>query len=157
MRHAWRLGWPRGRKSGQAGPDPLPSRRQARTLVLSLSFFWLAAAGLSLDDGTGASDRGLGSSLANVLFVLAAAAIGLFNYTLFRVWEPVTDESPWTMMFSPSIEIAREALRATSALFRPSWFRPALAATEWRLSVCLTALVGSLAVAIGSSLWLWRY
>jgi hypothetical protein len=124
---------------------------------VSLSCFWLAAAGLNLDDGTGASDRGLGSSLATVLFVFLAVAIGLFNYTLFRVWEPVTDESPWAMMFSPSLEISREAWRVTSALFRPSWFRPALGATEWGLRICLTALMGSLAVLIGSSVWLWRY
>jgi hypothetical protein len=157
MRRPWGLGSPRGRKSGQVGPDLLPSRRQARTLVVSLSCFWLAAAGLNLDDGSGASDSGLGSSLATVLFVFLAAAIGLFNYTLFRVWEPETNESPWTMMFSPSLEIAREARRVTLALFRPSWFRSALGATEWGLRVCLMALMGSLAVTIGSGVWLWRY
>ena len=79
-----------------AEPDPIPTRRLARRLVVALAAFWsLWAVGVvSLDVGPGA--------LGAVAVVLGLIAGWTFYMTYFTIWEPVTGLSGWRLFLAPS-------------------------------------------------------
>jgi hypothetical protein len=141
-----------------AVPAPVPTRRQARILLLSLAGFWLLAAASNVDEGPGSPPGGrLGSPISLILFALTIGAGFAFFYTLFAVWQPVTDEPPLVMMFWADRDSARDGWRALSSLVRPSWVSPALHATGWGVRACLLALSTTLLCLAASSLSPWGY
>jgi hypothetical protein len=101
---------------------------------VSLCVFWLGAAATIVSGIAGAVSH---SQIVDASSTLVAfGALLLFEYTLFKVWEPDT---------------AREKSRALWAPLRPGWSRPAMDATGWDYRVCLAALICSLGVLIVSS------
>lgn len=127
-------------------PDrPLPDRRQARHLVLSLAIFWGfwgVAVGIFFD-ATPPNPVG-------AVFLLAGmASCWYFYYTLYSVWSRTADMSPLRMLLLPSFRGSLTATRAMFNLFRPSWVRSALNATGWSARLVGSGLASLLLIDLG--------
>jgi hypothetical protein len=122
---------------------PLPNRRQARRLVVSLAVFWgvwAVGAVLLLTRAPAAS---------GVVVVPALAAGFLFYYTLYEVWSERTGRSALRMMVFPGLRASLVAYQAMFTMLRPSWFIPAMRATGWRVALVGALLGGLLVLDLG--------
>ena len=122
----------------------LPNQRQARSLVVTVSFFWAFCA-----------IAALGVVLSTPALLAIGAVIGLpfgfrFYFLRYQLWEPETGQSPWRMMLDPSLVSERmDAWRHMRDLFRPSWIKQTVHETGWNVWPVGLGLAGLLAIGLG--------
>lgn len=128
---------------------PVPTRRQARTLVLSTGVFWFLFAVSAL---AAAHHLELGV-FAFPPMMVAGTTLYL---TLFEVWRPVSGVPGWQLMFTYSRAGSRTKVRAMMCLVRPSWLRIALRATGWPVAMVTLALAALLSLDLVELVVLWN-
>jgi hypothetical protein len=135
-------------------PLPRPNRRQARRLVVSLMLFWALWGTLTIGLMTSPPH----GAIAGLAAVIAVAAGWTFFYTISDVWkERIGESALLSAMLLLSFAPFRLRWQATTALFRPSWIRATLRATEWPVALLALVLIalGALDVALG--VWIFTH
>ena len=113
----------------EAMVDLLPNRAQARKLVVSVAVFWTAW-------GVFVLTAAAFPAVAVVAFLIGMPFLFRFYLTLYRVWEPESGESAWSMMFRP--RFSRRRMRVGLHIFdvlKPRWIRHTLRETGWNAAV----------------------
>jgi hypothetical protein len=122
----------------------LPSRSQARGLVVTVFLFWAFGAIAAL--GVFFSRPAL---LAVGVVIALPFGIRIY-FLLFQLWEPATGKTPWRMLLDQRQgRLPTDDWQHMRDLFRPSWIRHTLRETGWNVWLVGLGLAGLLVIDLG--------
>lgn len=118
---------------------PVPSRGEARRMVVAVGLFWIGCAGM-----VGVGMRVPGHPAFVLLpFSVGFAALAVFYATLLELFRRDFGLSPWRM-YAPLVGTA-PTMAALWSLMRPRFLRGVISATGWPPAAVVAGLAAALA------------